>query len=417
MDNAVRGSGRGLSFLVLATMFIGYAVYAIDRTVLSAVLPLISSALGLNNTELGLLVAAQYIGVLAVVYFAGSISDRYGRLPIILAGLAVFSLFTWAIGFSSNFEEAFAFRLVSGLGEGLFWPVAMASVASFFGQRKGFALGVFYVGFDVGSAAGPALAGLTLTLTSDWRYAFFVAPLFGVVPIVMALLQRGRSGVLDQNVERLSLGREALLLARERNVALTMVFALLATWASVWQVAFLPYYFNKVLHYSVVYSAYLAAIVPVSGAVGKLTLGRASDSFARPRVLAAVSGIVVVSYLAFFSLSALDLVVLAAIVMTFFSSSVFPIMQALMADSCHGRVGAALGLNTTSQSVATVFSTFIAGSLFSLGIGRVLAADATIPAVLMAFVALLLKEPRSGPATLTAGPKVRRLWVLAPRED
>lgn len=378
-------------------MFIGYAVYAIDRTVLSAVLPLVSSALSLSNTQLGFLVAAQYIGVLAVVYFAGSLSDRYGRLPIVLLGLIVFTVFTWMIGLATSFVEAFIFRLVSGLGEGVFWPVAMASVAAYFGQRKGFALGVFYVGFDVGSAAGPALAGFTLSLTSDWRYAFLIAPLFGIIPIVMAFFQKSESAAINGQVERLTIGAEALQLVKKRNVALVMAFAFFATWASVWQVAFLPYYFNKVLHYGVIYAAYLTAIVPISGAVGKLTLGRASDRLNRRWVLALISLLIVFSYLAFFSLSALDLVILAAIVMSFFSSSVFPIVQALMADSCGGRIGAALGLSTTSQSVATVFSTFISASLFALGIGRVLAANATIPAVLMVAIALLLKEPRERP--------------------
>jgi len=386
---------RTLSVLLLATMFLGYAVYAIDRTVLSAVLPLVKSSLALSNTELGFLVAAQYIGVLAVVYFAGSLSDRYGRMPIVLSGLVVFTVFTWMVGLSSSFAEAFVFRLVSGLGEGVFWPVAMASVAAYYGERKGFALGIFYVGFDVGSAAGPALAGLTLTLTSDWRYAFFVAPLFGVIPMAMAFLQRTRSEGIDARVERLALGTDALLLARQRNVALMMVFAFLATWASVWQVVFLPYYFKTVLHYSVVYAAYLAAIVPISGAVGKLTLGRASDSLNRRWVLASISLLVVFSYLGFFSLSGTYPVILAALVMSFFSSSVFPIMQALMADSCGGRMGAALGLNTTAQSLATVFSTVIQASLFAMGVGKVLAAGATIPAALMAVVALLLREPRT----------------------
>lgn len=395
MESSGHGSHGPLSILLLATMFLGYAVYAIDRTVLSAVLPLVSSSLNLSNTQLGLLVSAQYIGVLAVVYFAGSLSDKYGRLRIVLLGLIVFTVFTWTIGLASSFAEAFLFRLVSGLGEGVFWPVAMASVAAYFGQSKGFALGVFYVGFDVGSATGPALAGLTLSLTSDWRYAFFVAPLFGLAPIIMAFFQRSESSAMDEKVERLSLGTDALRLVRQRNVAFVMAFAFLATWASVWQVAFLPYYFNKVLHYGVIYSAYLTSIVPISGAVGKLTLGRVSDTLNRRWVLASVSLLVVISYLTFFSLSTLYLVILAAIVMSFFSSSVFPIMQAFMADSCGGRLGAALGLNTTSQSLATVFSTLIAASLFALGIGKVLAADATIPAVLMFVVALFLKEPRA----------------------
>jgi len=392
-DGSRRASGP-LSVLFLSTMFLGYAVYAIDRTVLSAMIVPMSSSLRLDNTQLGFLVAAQYIGVLAVVYFAGILSDKYGRLKIIVAGLAVFTAFTWLIGLSNNFAEAFIFRFASGVGEGVFWPVAMASVASYFGARKGFALGVFYVGFDAGSATGPALAGLVFSLTSEWQYTFLVAPLIGLVPIAMALLQRNSVGAIEGAVDRLSIGRDALRLIRQRNVALVMSFAFVATWASVWQVTFLPLYFNKVLGYGIVYAAYLTSIVPISGAVGKLALGRLSDTHDRRRMLVLISGLVVLAYLAFFGSTGIYFVILAAVVMSFFSSAVFPIMQALMADSCGGRIGTALGLNTTSQSVATVLSPLIAASLFRFGVGKALAVGAMIPAVLMIVVALLLKEPR-----------------------
>jgi len=82
---------------------------------------------------------------------------------------------------------------------------------------------------------------------------------------------------------------------------------------------------------------------------------------------------------------------------------VFPVMQALMTDSCGdpSLFGAALGLNTTSQSVATVLSPFISASLFSFGVGRSLAASALIPAALMVVVAVfLLREPRKNAKTL-----------------
>jgi len=80
------------------------------------------------------------------------------------------------------------------------------------------------------------------------------------------------------------------------------------------------------------------------------------------------------------------------------SSSVFPIVQALAADSCGGRVGTALGLTTTFQSIATVATPIVSASLFELGIGRVIAINAMIPAGLMIVVALFLREPRVRPA-------------------
>ena len=393
---------QGSSAALLLILTMGYAVYAVDRTVLSAVLAPMSTSLALTNItilglrlpEIGLLSAAQYIGVTGTVFVAGYLSDRHGRWPVIISGLMVFTAFTWLIGFSTNFTEAFTFRLISGLGEGAFWPVAMASVANYFKGRKGLALGIFYVGFDAGSVAGLSIGGVAYSLSSSWRPAFFFAPLLGLVVIAAALIARKRLEGAGQGASGIRLGRDAVQLLRKRNVVLVMVFALLATWASVWQVVFLPYYFFKVMDFTVLSSALLSSLVTVSGAFGKVILGGISDSVRRNRLLVAVTVATFLSYALFFSSFSFALDMAGALSMGFFSSSIFPVMQALMTDSAGGTTGSALGLSTSSQSVATIFSPIIAASLFTLGVGRAVALDAMIPIALACVVALFLREPR-----------------------
>ncbi len=380
------------STLFLLVMTLGYAVYAADRTVLASVLALLAPALSLTNYEIGLIGSAQYIGVLCFVFLSGHLSDKYGRKTVIIVGILVFTLFTWMIGLASNFLQAFVFRLISGFGEGIFWPVAMAAVASYFKNRKGLALGIFYVGFDVGSVAGLSLGGLAYSLSGDWRTAFFVAPSLGILVIAGAGWLKNEFGSSPEDEARIRLGRDALDLLKQRSVNLMLIFALVATWASVWQVIFLPYYFFKVLHFGILSSALFSAVVAISGGVGKLILGGMSDVWRRSRMLAVIALAVLLSYAGFFATSNPILALAVAIIMGFFSSSIFPIMQALVADICKGRTGTALGLTTTSQSVATVFSPIITASLFAIGVGRAVALNAMIPAALTLLLALMLKD-------------------------
>ncbi len=379
-------------------MTVGYAVYAADRTVLASVLALMIPDLQLTNYGIGLLGSAQYIGVLCFVFLAGHLSDRYGRRSVLIVGLVVFTLFTGLIGLASSFFEAFVFRLVSGFGEGIFWPVAMAAVASYFKERKGLALGIFYIGFDAGSVAGLSLGGLAYALSGSWRTAFFAAPSLGLLVIAGVVGLKSKFSSSGNDSARIRLGSDALKLLRQRNVILMMAFALLATWASVWQVVFLPYYFFKVMHFGILSSALFAAVVFISGGIGKLVLGGASDLWRRNRLLASISLAVILSYALFFATSNLILDLLVAIMMGFFSGAIFPIMQALMVDTCKGRTGTALGLTTTSQSVATVISPIITASLFVIGVGRAVALNAMIPAALTLLVALMLKDPRAPPS-------------------
>jgi MFS family permease len=332
--------------------------------------------------------------VTCIVFAAGFLSDRLGRWPIIITGISVFTAFTWLIGLSSNFAEAFAFRFISGLGEGAFWPVAMASVANYFRGRKGMALGIFYVGFDAGSVAGLSIGGIAYSVYSSWRPAFFIAPLLGLAVIAGALLVRRSLAGAGQGAGSIRLGRDALELLRKRNVVVIMTFALLATWSSVWQVVFLPYYFFKVMNFTVLSSALLSSLVTVAGAFGKVILGGLSDSVKRNRLLIVVTFATLLSYALFFSSFSFPLDLAGALSMGFFSSSIFPVMQALMSDSGDGTTGSALGLSTSSQSVATIFSPIIAASLFTLGVGRGVALDAMIPIFLAFVVAFFLTDPR-----------------------
>ncbi len=386
-------SSLKLSAPFLFVMTMGYAVYAVDRTVLSSVLAPMSASLSLSSSEIGLLSAAQYIGVTCVVFLAGHISDRYGRWPVILSGLVVFSAFTWLIGLSQTFLEAFAFRFVSGLGEGAFWPVAMASVVNYFRGKKGLALGIFYVGFDAGSIAGLSIGGIVYSLSGSWRPAFFLAPLIGIFVIAGVLLVRRK--LANSGAVRLRLGTDAFQLLRRPDMIAIMVFALLATWASVWQVAFLPYYFFKVMHFTILSSALLSSIVTISGGFGKIVLGGFSDSVKRNRLLLIISSATFLAYaLFFFSSSNFPVDLAGALLMGFFSASIFPVMQALVADTSGEKTGSALGLSTSFQSVATIFSPIITAFLFTMGVGRAATLDAMLPIGLAILVALFLKDPR-----------------------
>ena len=402
-------SGRwhlsGSAAWFLAVMSLGYLAFTADRTVLSSMLTPLSAALAtgkvsfLGITGTAWLVSAQFIGVLTFVLTSGHLSDRYGHRRVILVGVSVFTAFTWLIGLSTNLQEAFAFRLVSGFGEGLFWPAAMSAVANYFGRSKGLALGIFYAGFDIGGAAGNTIGSVTFSLTSDWRTAFFIAPLVGIPVLAGVYASRNTFADAATRTGALSLGKDAGALLRRRRVAVIMAFAFLATWASIWQVAYLPYYYSNVLGASVPAAGLIAAAVLISGMAGKVVLGRLSDRARRDWILVALSLAVVALYAAFFSNTNFDLGVGIALMMGFASSAIFPVMQALASDSSGGRTGTVLGLTTTFQSVAAVGGTLTPGALFSLGVGRALALGAMVPAVLMVCIALFLREPRGDEKT------------------
>ncbi|GED70320.1 MFS transporter [Brevibacillus reuszeri] len=95
-------------------------------------------------------------------YFAGSLSDRYGRKPLMVAALLIEAIsmagYIWA---ESLFTFA-ALTVLNGIGASLFWPAASAQVTDVVPEEKRsevFAL--LHTALNLGAAAGP-LIGVTL---------------------------------------------------------------------------------------------------------------------------------------------------------------------------------------------------------------------------------------------------------------
>ena len=66
----------------------------------------------------GLLVSAFAVAEACTAMLWGGVSDRYGRKPIILVGLAGTALSSLVFGFASNFWVALGARVIGGLLNG-----------------------------------------------------------------------------------------------------------------------------------------------------------------------------------------------------------------------------------------------------------------------------------------------------------
>ncbi len=95
------------------------AVMALNALAIDAMLPAfpkMASGLQLSDiNKIQYVISAYILGVGAGSLIHGPLSDRYGRRPILLAGIAGYILFALACSFSNNFEFLLAMRMAQGL--------------------------------------------------------------------------------------------------------------------------------------------------------------------------------------------------------------------------------------------------------------------------------------------------------------
>jgi len=114
----------------------------------------------------------------------GSLADRYGRRPIMIITILMYSLFSGLTFFASSLWQVAALRFLVAMGVGGEWAVAAALVAEVFPTRaRAHAAGIFHASSVIGTWMA-ALAGWAVG--AQWRYAY----LFGVLPALLILWVR-----------------------------------------------------------------------------------------------------------------------------------------------------------------------------------------------------------------------------------
>jgi MFS family permease len=166
-DERVREFGRGIrevlsvppiliASAIEAVMYFGYAAFL-------GFLPIYAKQVGLNDAEIALVLGAQLVSAMAVKPFAGRLSDRFGRKPVIVGGLLVCAASLPLVFRSDDFASFAVVAAALGLGVGAVTPVTNALIADIASaNRLGAAMGVFGTVFDFGEAMGPIVAGFLI---------------------------------------------------------------------------------------------------------------------------------------------------------------------------------------------------------------------------------------------------------------
>ncbi|MDE2597704.1 MAG: MFS transporter [Sphingomonadales bacterium] len=159
-----------------------YSFNFLDRQILSILAQPVKADLGLSDAQMGALgglAFALFYATMAIPL--GLVADRKGRARVIAISLAVWSLFTALCGMAGSFTQMFLCRLGVGVGEaGGVAPSYALITERFPPERRARAIAVYSLGIPLGSAAG-ALFGAAIAAAVDWRAAFMVLGLAGLV--------------------------------------------------------------------------------------------------------------------------------------------------------------------------------------------------------------------------------------------
>jgi MFS family permease len=287
MQSVTTGSRISLPQRPASTLAVLTGVNAfnyLDRFITAPVLPLIIASLHLSDAQAGSLQTVFILVYALACPASGLLGDRYKRLHVAAAGVAVWSLATFASGLVASFAWLALARAVVGIGEASYTVVTPSLLADHYPpDRRGRALSIFYAAMPVGIALGYVLGG-QIGARFGWRPAFFVAGGPGLaLALALLFLREPPRGHFDQPSRPASSLRETIAALRRRpSFFFNMAGQTIFTFAMGGLGAWMPTYFVRERGLGVgAAGTIFGALLLVAGFSGSIVGGQLGDRLAR----------------------------------------------------------------------------------------------------------------------------------------
>ena len=169
---------------IVALLFAATAINYIDRQMIGVLKPTLSKEFSWSESDYATIVfwfqVAYAIGYLSF----GRVVDRVGARVGYAAAIVIWTISHMAHGLASGLTSFALARFGLGIGESGNFPAGIRAVTDWFPQKeRAFAIGLFNAGANVGAIITPLLVP-ALVLWFDWRVAFYVTGIFGILWLI-----------------------------------------------------------------------------------------------------------------------------------------------------------------------------------------------------------------------------------------
>lgn len=236
--------------------------------------PELQNHFGLSPSWVAATLSVNFIGYCVSLCFLGDLSDRYGRKPIILAGLMTFVIGSVFCVWPLSYEFLLLGRFLQGLG------IAAPAILSFLIiadaypiKEQQFLMGMLNGAMNIAVAAAP-IVGSYVALYFHWQGNFALLLLLGFFVLAMTILciPRDKQVVHQASVSLAGL-KGYIVIFKSKPLVLLMVnllFIFIPYWIFV---GMSPLLYMKALGVSLSHFGYYQGILALVFAIGSILFG------------------------------------------------------------------------------------------------------------------------------------------------
>ena len=154
--------------------------FSLDRQIVSILKTTLMHELSLSNTDYSILISAFMIPYTFMYFIVGGIVDRFGSRYVLSVLMVVMSIATLITGMSTSLNGLIAGRVLLGLAEAGIVPALTLAIFTWFkAEKRAFAFQLTNIIQSLGLILAPPFVAW-VTLSTGWRWAFFIPAIAGV---------------------------------------------------------------------------------------------------------------------------------------------------------------------------------------------------------------------------------------------
>ena len=242
-DGAKRPGTREMTALLAGLMALN--AFAIDAMI--PALPDIGHALGVaKENDRQLVVVAYFIGFASTQLIWGPLADRFGRKPVLAAGIVLYGLFALLCAYATTFPLLIAGRVAMGASAAVTRVLVIAMVRDLFeAESMARVMSLVFMTFMLVPVLAPNI-GQAILYVASWRAIFIVLAAYALTMLVWSSwrLPETLRPEYRRSLKWLEMGQAAWETIREPQsrgytIAMTITFsALVAYISSIQQIVF-----------------------------------------------------------------------------------------------------------------------------------------------------------------------------------